>query len=93
MPVAAGELEFGVNGKYTSRYYWEPSNRLKQKPTFIVNGSATWTAPSRAWDVTVWVNNATDVQYSLFINDGYLGGDVHTPSAPRMYGVTLGLHL
>ena len=43
--LAGGELAFGANSKYTSHYYWEPSNRLKQKPTFIVNASATWTAP------------------------------------------------
>ena len=92
-PLAGGEIAFGLNGKYTSHYYWEPSNRLKQKPTFILNGSATWTAPSKAWDVTLWMNNATDIQSSLFINDGYLGGDVHTPNPPRMYGVTLGVHL
>jgi len=86
------DMSANLQAKYTGRYYWEVSNRLSEKPTTILNSSVTWAFSDRKWDLTVWANNLTNVHYALFINDGYLGGDIQTPAAPRTFGATLGAH-
>jgi len=57
----------------------------------MINGSLTWTAPSGNLDVKLWGNNLTNEKIYATIARS-TAGDSATPQAPRMYGVSLGMH-
>ena len=88
----AGDFVLDANLFHSSHYYWDPQNRLQQPAYTLVNGSISWTAPSKAFDVRLWVSNLTNEKY--YSNASFSGlGDFVSPAEPRTFGITLGLHL
>ena len=51
----------------------------------------TWTAPSKTYDVRLWVNNLTNKRYEIFGSTSATGDQV-ADSDPRLFGATLGVH-
>jgi iron complex outermembrane receptor protein len=76
---------------HNSGFYWEASNRLKQKAYSLLNSSVTWESHDARWSVKLWANNLTDTRY---LSQGVSAavGDLLDYAAPRTYGVTLGAH-
>ncbi len=86
-----GPIELAVSDGYKSRIYWEPDNRLSQKPYHIVNASVEWTSIDRHYGVQVYARNLTNTYY--FVGASVTAGDdVYSPGAPRTVGFTLKYH-
>ena len=85
-----GSIALAANDAFKSRTFWDPNNRLSQRPYHLVNASVTWTLPHRNFDVQLFVRNLTKTQY--FVLGTEATNDVYSPGAPRTYGITLGYH-
>ncbi|SFI56627.1 iron complex outermembrane recepter protein [Caulobacter sp. UNC279MFTsu5.1] len=90
-PLRTGDLSLFAVAQYRSTYYFDPQNGAKQPSYTMINGSLTWTAPSGNLDVKLWGNNLTNEKIYATIARS-TAGDSATPQAPRMYGVSLGMH-
>jgi iron complex outermembrane receptor protein len=91
IPSSIGDFDYNVSFYHNSGFYWEANNRLRQPAYDIVNMSLTWTAPSKTFDVRLWVNNLADKRYAIFGSTSPTG-DQLADSDPRMFGATLGVH-
>ena len=83
-----------LNGaySYTSSFYWEPDNRLKEPDHSNVNASVAWRLPGDKYQVRVWGQNLTDTKRSS-LTASSTTGDQALPSPPRTYGVTLSMKI
>jgi iron complex outermembrane receptor protein len=92
LPVGSSEIHLGAQYSYTGRFYWEPDNRLSNKPRHLVNLTASFRPAGDRWEVGFWVKNLTDEDYAA--NQGSLPfGDIILDSPPRTFGVDVKLHL
>jgi outer membrane receptor protein involved in Fe transport len=60
IPAFTGHLELAVNDLYSTGYYTQPDNRLKQGDYDLLNGSLTWKPASDGYYLRLYVNNALD---------------------------------
>lgn len=90
LPTSYGTWEFAAVSSYSSKYYFDPNNRLEQDPLTLVNGTVTF-RPTRyeGLYLTGWVTNATDEKYHDTIEPIQFGDFAHSAD-PRMYGLTVG---
>jgi iron complex outermembrane receptor protein len=91
IPSSMGDFDLNTSYYYNDGFFWEANNRLRQKDYGILNMSLTWTAPSKTFDVRLWVNNLTNKRYTIFGSTSPTGDQV-ADSDPRMFGATLGVH-
>jgi iron complex outermembrane recepter protein len=83
-----GSFALAANDKYTSKFYWDPANRLAQPAYHLLNASLTWTAPSTHYDVQLFAKNVNSKYYAVYAAEGT--SDTYLPGAPRTYGLTVG---
>jgi iron complex outermembrane receptor protein len=62
-----GRIQASVTGSYSSGFYWDPGNVVKQRPYTIVNASASWTSSDEHWTLGVWARNLTDEKYYIYV--------------------------
>jgi outer membrane receptor protein involved in Fe transport len=65
---AYGAIDFSLNWRYTSKYYWDPDSRLTQPETSIVSASVKY-EPNSRWDIRVWGANLPNQKYFLNATD------------------------
>lgn len=83
-----GPVQLAISDGFKSRIYWEPDNRLTQKPYHLVNASAEWTSSDHHYGVQIFARNLTDTYY--FVGASVTASDdVYAPGAPRTVGFTL----
>ncbi|VWX50606.1 TonB-dependent receptor [Novosphingobium sp. 9U] len=87
VPVSFGELGFHANYYHNDGFYWETSNRVRQAPYDIINGDISLKLESGV-ELSVFAKNITNEKYYSSVNESGVG-DVATPQAPRIYGVSL----
>lgn len=84
-PLAQGTLRANAALAYTSRFYFEPDNRLTQGAYTLVNGDLGWTNPSEAYTLRFWVRNLFNTDYrtvgSASAADQYGFGEPRTVGA------------
>ena len=78
------------NEHYNSRYPLTPDNVIHAGAYNLVDAALLWTAPNKHYDVQLYVRNLLN-QYT-FINAMETSADEVTPGAPRIFGVTFGVH-
>jgi iron complex outermembrane receptor protein len=88
--ISAGELAFNAAYSYRSKIFWDPGNRLTEKPVGLVNGSVVFTPTNGNWNIGVFGQNLTDEHYNAQYTDT-ASGDIGPPAAPRTYGVRVGV--
>ncbi len=89
--IDMGMLTADMGYSYTSAFYFQPDDRLTQKPYGILNASLTWTLPGEKYDVRVWGKNITGTQYYSYLASS--SGDLGTPGAPATFGISVEANL
>ena len=102
LPSPAGAWDFSVAWTHTGNYYADADNGQgqvspskpendKQALLDLINASVTWTSPSGHWNAQVYGRNLTGQKYwSFALEDAF--ETQYSAAAPRVYGITLGLH-
>jgi iron complex outermembrane receptor protein len=86
--LSVGSLEIASNLYYSSGFYADPGNRVKQKPYAVLNGTVSWLSPGERFKISIWGRNLTDEAYSYAFTDS-TAGDVVRWAPPRTFGVGL----
>ena len=95
---ASRELSLGKSGAlllsgslaYNSGYFSEPDNVARQKSYATIDASAEWRPNWRGPSIRFWVLNLTDEDYYANLTTLQTAGVLHTPAAPRRFGVSMG---
>ncbi len=90
IPLAnGGSVVPSMNLYYSSAFYWDVGNRLREDPHFIVNGSLTYNFPGNQFSLGVWVRNLTDeVRFRTFTPSAQ--ADRRVADEPRTFGIRAG---
>jgi iron complex outermembrane receptor protein len=90
IPTESGRYGMAVNYYYNGGLYPDSPNQFYQHSYSLVNGSLSWHSANDRLSAQFWGKNLTKAKY---YNQITLNGNGVTaaPSAPRTYGVTLGL--
>jgi iron complex outermembrane receptor protein len=83
IPVSVGELDFNIGYAYSTRFAWDPDNRLQQRAFDTLNAALEWSSPSGALSVRAAGSNLTNSRVHVFALASALG-DFGTPRAPRI---------
>ena len=86
--VAGGMLDVNLNESYSSGYYWDPDNRLRQPAFALLGGYVKWTDGEGKWSYRLWANNVTSRHYYTY-EDAFAFGDIYSPAMPTTYGVAV----
>ena len=92
LETSAGEFALSANDAYKSTVYWDPDNRISQRPYHLLNASLTWTGPSQRFSIQVFAKNILGTYYFSNLQESNSSTDVYLPGAPRTYGVVLRYH-
>jgi iron complex outermembrane receptor protein len=90
IPTDSGTYGMAVNYYYNGGLYPDTANQFHQHSYNLVNASLDWTSRDDRWSVTLWGKNLTNVEYYNHITVNRNSATA-SPSAPRTYGVTLGV--
>jgi iron complex outermembrane receptor protein len=78
-PLFDGRFEGSATVSYSSGFYWDPQNTLKQPAYALVNGELAWSPAGGMYRFSVWGKNLTATKYYIFAqvtdtgNAGVLG--------------------
>jgi iron complex outermembrane receptor protein len=86
VPVGPGDLEITANFYHNDGFYWEPSNRTRQKAFNVLNAQVAYAPADSPWRFRVFARNLTDELYYSSVSEQAVG-DLATAQAPRTYGV------
>lgn len=86
LPIGPGDLQFTANYYHNDGFYWEPSNRVRQKAFDVLNAQVAFTPSDSPWRFRVFARNLTDELYYSSVSEQAVG-DLATAQAPRTYGV------
>ena len=85
----AGSLLLSGNLAYSSGYFSEPENVVRQNAFATVDLSVEWRASQSAPSVRLWVLNLTDRDYYDSLTTVATAGALQRPAAPRRLGVSI----
>ncbi|HEV2598896.1 TonB-dependent receptor [Sphingopyxis sp.] len=87
-----GKLDWGVNGNYNSKQYFDLFNtdRVAQKGVGIVNSQLNYRFGEERYGVGLWVKNIFNTFYKRYGGDvSGFGMDYYRIGEPRTFGVTV----
>lgn len=91
----AGKLSLHGDLAYSSSQYFEVLNisRLQQKSYALLSGHIDWESSNGRWNASIWGKNLTNKFYFTSRVDllAGFGFDYNHISAPRTYGITVGV--
>jgi iron complex outermembrane receptor protein len=90
IPMSSGEFALSANYSYTSEYFWDADNLVRQPSYGVLDARIAYNF-NTGLHVAVWGTNLTNKLYYLAENQfGSPMGSEGFPAAPRLYGVTVG---
>jgi iron complex outermembrane receptor protein len=90
-PTRIGPFDVDLANSYTSAFFWEADNVLKEPAVDLLNGSLGWKSDDKRWDVRVYGQNL--LKRVSFVSGFSLGLNAEaSPAAPLTYGIVFGLH-
>ena len=83
---ASGRFELNVSGNYDAGYFFDPNNRIKQKPYALLNAEMSF-APAgvRGLRLVLWGKNLTNHNYLQSVLETNFA-DAVSWAAPRQFG-------
>lgn len=87
MPLERGGIDANVNFSHNGGFYWEVTNRLRQKAYTLVNANLSYSFDDH-YTVGVFAKNLTDTKYHTYV-DAAAYGDRAAAGAPATYGIRL----
>jgi len=91
-PTRVGAFDVAVANSYTTSYYWEADNVLREPAVDLLNGSLGWSSTDKRWDVRVYGQNLLNRLYFVEGLSTNLNAKAY-PAAPLTYGIAFTLHL
>jgi iron complex outermembrane recepter protein len=82
-----GRLGANANYFYTSEFFWEFDNRVKEDAYGLLNAQLYWRHPSDQFGVKLFSRNLTDEEYASFFVAQASLNDQYTAAAPRTVGI------
>jgi iron complex outermembrane receptor protein len=84
-----GAIVPSANLYYSSSFYWDVGNRLREDPHVVINAGLTWYLPGDHWSVGVWGRNLTnELRFRTFTPAAQ--ADRRVADEPRLYGIRVG---
>jgi iron complex outermembrane recepter protein len=84
-PLFGGKIDGSATTAYSSGFYWDPQNTLRQPAYTLLNATLGWLAPSERYRVSIWGTNLTNKQYYLFAQSTSTG-NAGVLARPRSVG-------
>lgn len=84
-----GRIVARAAAQYTSEYFYDDTNLLKQDGYTLIDANLAYTLPSGDWTVTLWGKNLTAEEYSPWGSTLGALGENRFPAAPRTFGIRL----
>jgi iron complex outermembrane receptor protein len=91
VPIGSGEFNISANYYHNDGFYWEPSNRVRQRAYDVLNGQIAYEFSDIGLRVRVFGRNLTNSRYYTTLTEQSLG-DLGALAAPRTYGVGVDYH-
>ena len=85
----SGALTLSGNVAYSSLFYTEADNLLRQPGYATLDLSAEWRPSGDDLALRLWVRNATDAEYDDSVSSFPTVAILHRPTAPRRFGISL----
>lgn len=88
--VPTGSIDFNLTASFSTKFYQEPDNFLKQPSYTILNAAVTWTAPGGHFSARLFGNNLLDKAVATQLNTlpvPPIGYDVDYAMPPRTGGI------
>jgi iron complex outermembrane receptor protein len=87
LPIG-GALSLAGDWYYTSQFFWENSNQVRQAGYSLFGASSTYTLPDASWKVTAWGKNLANKNYT---DAGFITGfgTVVNWAPPRTFGISV----
>lgn len=90
--TSIGKFSVNLTNSYTTTFYWEPDNIVRQPNVDLLNSSLGWASSDGRWDLRLYGRNLLDRLY--YVSAESIGLNTEgSPAAPRTYGFMVGLHL
>jgi iron complex outermembrane receptor protein len=86
--TSIGKTDVNVNWSHSSSFFWEPSNRVKQKAYDLINLSASLALPDEHWKIRLWGKNLLGTKYYSNVQVSS-SGDQGAPGAPFTFGAAV----
>jgi len=86
---AMGVLRLGGNLTYSSGFFAEPDNVVRQDAYVALDASAEWRPSGGGPSVRLWVTNLTGADYAVNLTTLPTAGVLQTPNAPRQVGISV----
>ncbi|MDB5715099.1 MAG: hypothetical protein JWO15_2496 [Sphingomonadales bacterium] len=86
--LGGAKLESNLTVSYSSSYFWNPDNRLKQSGFAIVNARLSY-LPTDSLKFSVFGDNLTNKRTQVYVREATVG-DFASYSKPRTWGVSAG---
>jgi iron complex outermembrane receptor protein len=84
-----GSLVPSANLYYSSSFFWDVGNRLREEAHVVINANLTYRFPGSHFSVTGWIRNLTDeVRYRNV--SAAVQADRRAADEPRVFGIRLG---
>jgi iron complex outermembrane recepter protein len=90
--ILDGAVVVAANYQYSSSFYLEIDNVVRQPAYSLVNASVKWTSDSSPFTLTVWGDNLTNEAVLTSVVTENFGTHNAYYSAPRTFGVKVGYH-
>jgi iron complex outermembrane receptor protein len=84
-----GSLVPSANLYYSSPFYWDVGNRIREEGHVIINANLTYNFPNSGFSLTAWMRNVTDeVRYRNV--SAAVQADRRVADEPRVFGIRAG---
>ncbi len=87
IPSNIGPFAFDITDSYSSAYFAESDNLLKQRAYHFVNMSLAWQRPDQRFGIRLFANNLLDKAVASQFGSLATGYEADYPQAPRTFGV------
>ncbi|MDE8654501.1 TonB-dependent receptor [Novosphingobium album (ex Liu et al. 2023)] len=85
--IGPGKIYLSGNAFFSSGFYGDFGNRLKQPSYQVFNAQIGFGPSSESFKISAFAKNIGDQKYALVLRDAGLSGDVTLLAPPRTYGV------
>lgn len=82
-----GSIELSGSGFYSGAFYWDPNNRLREKPYVLMNAEIAYNLPGDHVRLALWGRNLANELYAIYKTEAAAGDSV-AYARPRSVGIS-----
>lgn len=92
IPLDGGAIEISPLVSHSSKYFWDPGERLRQPAHTIVNGRISWKPDDERYSISIWGENLLDEVYLNHASPSTSGNN-GSYARPISFGVSLDVEM